>query len=332
MGRESYFDRVTTLLNTYIEDASCVWSVATFGAIAEYHNTSDNPPILMRQNNALTLTSDQGGMRVRYQPDMRVVAYEGLSKIPTLWSQGVSLCLPADRAHMHGNSVITQLGPDTHAIHATHQGMRMFDLGIGAPHMDACVRTDDNRLIDLLHKFAGKPLFGDSHELVMALVEISPTRVFSSALARIEVHTPIPTSDSETPDGAHTHVLPDLLVHGRTHAATVPIPEGWLPGLNLFPSNPARNAHGNAKDFHLPTHAAFQAIMTKFADPEVVAMKNNVLHAVLGGRNPDTMTMPKTRLLRTALRVALRQLTFTHGSSINLDAWVTAFEPNNGDD
>ena len=322
-------NKIIKFLNSQADRATCVWTVATFGAIAEYHITPEAPVTVLRQDNALTLTSDQGGMRVTYHPRMRLVAYEGLSKVPTLWSQGVSLCLPKDQAKMTGNAVITERGPDTHAIRSDGQGMRMFDLGIGAPHMDACVRTENTDLIDLFHKFRGTPLFDDGcHELVAALVERSPTRVFSSALARIEVHTPIPTSDSETPHGAHTHVLPDLLAHGRTHAATIPIPDGWLPGLNLFPPNPARSTDGNAKDFDLPTHDAFQAIMADFADPDVIAMKDRVRTAVLEGRGPETVDNPASRPLRTALRVALRQIRFTDGTSDNLDAWLAAFEPN----
>ncbi|MBT3558921.1 MAG: hypothetical protein HN644_13525 [Rhodospirillales bacterium] len=315
-------------LNAQADNATCVWSVATFGAIAEYHSTPEAPASGLRQDKALTLTSDQGGMRVTYHPGMTLVAYEGLSKVPTLWSQGVSLCLPADQAKMAGNAVITERGPDTHAIRSDGQGMRMFDLGIGAPHMDACVRTEDTDLIDLFHRFQGKPLFDGCQELVTALVERSPTRVFSSALARIEVHTPIPTSDSETPHGAHTHILPDLLAHGRTHAATIPIPDGWLPGLNLFPPNPARGTDGNAKGFDLPTHDAFQAIMADFADSGVITIKDRVRTAVLDGRGPETMGKLDSRLRRTALRVALRQIRFTDGASDNLNAWLAAFEPN----
>jgi hypothetical protein len=328
MAHQAAHDKAVALLNAQADRPESVWSVATFGAIAEYHGTPDNPSTVSRQNDLLTLTSDQGGVRIAYHPAMRVVAYEGLSKIPELWSQGISVCLPTDQANMHGNSRITELGPETRAIRSDGQGMRLFDLGLGAAHMDACVRTDDQDLIDLFHKYRGMPLFTGCDDLVATLVERSPTRVFASKLARIEVHTAIPTSDSVTPHGAHTHVLPDLLVHGRSFAATVPIPDGWLPCLNLFPPNAARNTSGNAKGFHLPTHNAFQAIMTDYADPDVVAMKNNVAHAVLGGRGPETMDQPDSRHLRTALRIALRQIRFTHGSSENLEAWATTFEPN----
>ncbi len=320
------------LLVSQAQDQTCVWSVATFGAIAEYHGTKDAPITMHSDGAGLKLTSGQGGMQLTYHPDMRLIAYEGLSKIPSLWSQGISLCLPAKPARMRENTTVTALGPDAQAIDPTSQDMLRFDLGVGAVHMDACVRTDDDALIDLFAKYDGMPLFDGCDELIAALLHRSPTRVFSSALARIEVHTPIPASDSETPHGAHTHVLPELLAHGRAHAATIPIPEGWFPGLNLFPANPARNHEGNPKNFDLATHEKFQTIMSTFADPEVTAIKKAVHDAVLNGRSPETMDIPHTRVLRTALRVSLRQLRHTHGNTDVLEAWCDRFEVNSDTD
>ena len=51
-------------------------------------------------------------------------------------------------------------------------------------------------------------------------------------MGRVEVFQPIPSPDGKSPEGPHTHVLPRLLAHGRLNAATVPVPDGWLAGLD----------------------------------------------------------------------------------------------------
>ena len=76
------------------------------------------------------------------------------------------------------------------------------------------------------------------------LLETNPHRVFISRIGRIEVYQPIPPPSGKSPDGPHTHVLPKLLKSGRTHAATEPIPEGWIPCAHLYPQHPARDAGG----------------------------------------------------------------------------------------
>jgi hypothetical protein len=109
------------------------------------------------------------------------------------------------------------------------------------------------------------------------LPALSPHRVFVSRLGRIEVYQPIPPPDGASPDGPHTHVLPRLLERGRSHAATVPIPTGWVAGVTLYPPHPLRHSSGRPVDFDAARHAAFQSLMERYGSPEMVAGKRAAL-------------------------------------------------------
>ncbi|MBC8445011.1 MAG: hypothetical protein H8D75_00070 [Rhodospirillaceae bacterium] len=194
------------------------------------------------------------------------------------------------------------------------------------------MRAADVELADVLRGHAGHSLFEGDADALHAIHAHSPDRVFTSPLGRIEVATPIAPEDGETATGPHTHVLPELLATGRTHAATVPIPDNYLPCMNLFPPNPARDERGDARSFDEGDHRVFQAILAKYGDPAANAIKQQVIEAIAAGHSPDQAPQPESRSLsrieRTALRVTLRQLRYTAGHSPVLEEWFRVFESN----
>jgi hypothetical protein len=105
------------------------------------------------------------------------------------------------------------------------------------------------------------------------LPALSPHRVFISAAGRIEVYQPIPPPTGKSPDGPHTHVLPRLLARGRSHAATVPIPSGWVVAMTLYPPHPLRQGSGQPIAFDPARHAAFQTLMERYGAPALMAGK-----------------------------------------------------------
>jgi hypothetical protein len=68
-----------------------------------------------------------------------------------------------------------------------------------------------------------------------AIGRSSPTRILVSALARLEVHQPIPPPGGRSPEGPHSHLLPQFLKEGRAHAPGSPLPAGLYCGLSLYP-------------------------------------------------------------------------------------------------
>src|SRR5262249_29540444 len=153
----------------------------------------------------------------------------------------------------------------------------------------------------------------------------SPHRVFISRVGRVEVYQAIPNAGGSSPIGPHTHVLPNLLAHRRTHAATEQIPEGWIPCAHLYPAHAARDAMGRSRPFDSARHRAFQDMLRRFGDPKFVALKERVVAAIAAGEDPSVVTITESRFARTNVRVALRQYKAEHALPV-LSAWTAAHE------
>ena len=184
----------------------------------------------------------------------------------------------------------------------------LFDLGLGALQVDVCIRVADPKVTAELLSHAGRPLFEPGNPAMSVILASSPHRVFASRLGRIEVFQPIPPPTGQSPEGPHTHVLPKLLQHRRTHSATEPVPVGWIPCAHLYPPHPVTDGSGHARAFDWGRHEAFQEMLRRFGDPELVSLKQRVVAAVAAGGDPSTVPVIDNRFARTNIRVVLRQL------------------------
>ncbi len=154
---------------------------------------------------------------------------------------------------------------------------------------------------------------------------MSPTRVFISRLGRVEVRTPIPNPDGRTPGGPHTHVLPDLFRHRRTHSANVPLPVGVVPGAEIFPASAIHDEHGRRAPFDLIRHETFESLFVQYGDPACSKAKADTFASVRADAPPRDVSS-YSRAQRLARRVALRQLAQTDGPSTGLTAWREMFD------
>lgn len=320
---------LTALVRQMLADAGAGWTIGTFGAVAEFHHVADDPPpVVAVTDESQEVVTARGGIRVSLVAGVRAVAYESLGGPPYGWLHALAFCLPHADAAMGGRTVLTELGPDREALRDTERGARMFDMGLGAPHIDFCVRTIDGALIEVLRRAAGTSLLAPGDQTMAAIVAASPHRVCRSRLGRIEVYQPIPPPlpGARSPVGPHTHVLPDLLKSRRTHSANAPIPDGWVPALTLHPANPVFTSLGQPKPFDAAAHAAFQSLLRAYGLPDIVFEKERIARAVLAGEKPQAYTAASSRAARTAARVALRQLFHTHATDANLQPWLAAFD------
>jgi hypothetical protein len=264
----------------------------------------------------------RGGIRIELRPDMRPFAFETTTK--DSWNHRIALCLPEEQCAMHERTVLTELGSDGDALHERDHDAVLFDLGLGARQVDCCVRVGDTEVAALLRAHCGQLVFGSP--AMGIILAANPHRVFLSRLGRVEVFQPIPPPDGKSPDGPHTHVLPGLLRHRRTHAATEPIPDGLIPCAHVYPAHPAKDAMGHARPFDRTRHDAFQAILRRYGDPTFLALKQQVMNAVATGADPSAVAMPEQRFARTNVRVTLRQLKAQHEAEPSLQAWLAAHE------
>ncbi|MGU3465729.1 DUF6925 family protein [Methylobacterium sp. C33D] len=295
-GAGSAVDR---LLRDQLADPACPWSLGGYGAAAVFAREPGEPAWPL-EDDAIGLRTARGALAVRAHPDLRPFAYE--TGFADGWSQSVALCLPAAACATGRCTVLTELGPDGAAIRPEDRAARLFDLGLGLRAADACIRTADPERIAGLRALAGRPLLAAGAAAMPSAVISGLDQIVITRIGRVEVFAP-GDDRAAAASGPRCHVLPRLLRLGRTHAATAPIPPGWVPCGTLHPAHPARDGAGRPVPFDAGRHAAFGRILDRWGDPALVALRR----AVLGGRDPDP-SRAVGRAARSAIRAARAQL------------------------
>jgi hypothetical protein len=312
------------LITEQLADVEAQWSLGTFGAIAEFMRDADEPAEILQSEILCAVVTPRGGIRLTAHPDLRPVAFETVTT--QAWSQRVAFCLPQGASAMSGRSVLTEVGPDNEALRAEDRGAVLFDLGLGVLQVDCCIGTADRQLATSLRAHAGRPLFAPGNPAMGLILAASPHRVFVTRAGRAEVYQTIPQAGGKAPEGPHTHVLPKLLAHRRTHAATEPIPSGLVSCAHLYPAHPLRDGYGRARAFDAARYGAFQRLLSRHGDIEHVRMKRNVLKAISAGAAPGAIAMPADRFAQASIRIALRQIKASEGTSPGLTTWFAAHD------
>ena len=205
------------IVRRHLADPASRWSVGTYGAIGEFDYeaaeaglTLDLERLLVSTPRGSLAIADLAGVQAFALIDTRERVRE------------VAFCT-------------TRMGARRAAI--TALDALTYDLGVAAPHVDLLVRVEagDIATSAALGAAAGQSLFAAGHGAGAAIGRASPTRILVSAVARLEVHQPIPPPGGRSPDGPHTHLLPHLLAEGRTRAPHSPLPDGLYCGLSLYP-------------------------------------------------------------------------------------------------
>ena len=300
-------DSVAELLLTSLADPGTAWSLGSFGAIAEFMR-DPGEEVLALPDDRLGMATARGAIALTPSPELRPVAYE--TAVASGWNQAIALCLPESACAMSRRRVVTELGPDREAARPEDRAGILFDLGLDLLAVDACVRASDPEAIACLRSGVGLPLFDHANPIGPRLVAMSPHRVFLARIGRVEVYAPIPAPGGTSPEGPHTHVLPKLLRSGRTHAATTPVPEGWVPCAGIHPAHPYKDMMGERITFDAARYEAFQILLERWGDPELLAIKR--------GGEPAGGTVPSRHAL-AARRIADAQARSLRGESIAPD-------------
>jgi len=284
----------------------------------------DEPVTFHRSGTALSAVTARGGVRVSAHVGLRPIASE--SPAAAAWSHRVALCMPRELGRMSNRRVLTEIGPDAEALRAEEREDILFDLGLGLLQVDALVRTSDPAVVAALRRHVGKSVLATDSGAMGVIVRANPHRVFVSPVGRVEVFQPIPPPNGISPDGPHTHVLPKLLAHGRTHAASEPLPDDMVPCAHCYPPNAVRDDHGRPRQFDPESHFAFQALLERYGDPERLALKKRVMNCVSAGHQPFAITAEGDRFSRATVRVTLRQLQAAETRSPTLAAWLAVYD------
>jgi len=312
------------LVADQLADPQAQWSLGTFGAIAEFMRDADEQAEVVRGELSASVVTPRGGIRLLARPDIRPVAFETITT--QAWSQRVAFCLPEPASAMNRREKLTELGPDAEALRGVDRGAVLFDLGLGVHQADCCIRTAEAELITALRSHLGRALFEPGNPAMGLILRDNPHRVFVTRAGRAEVYQNIPSPGGTAPDGPHTHVLPKLLAHKRRHAATEPIPRGFVSCAHLYPAHPLRDGYGRALPFDALRYTAFQRLLSRYGNIEHVRLKRNVAKALNAGAGPEAIAMPGDRFAQATIRVALRQIKASEGPSPRLTAWFAAHD------
>jgi hypothetical protein len=317
---------IADVVHRHMEKPSTSWSIGSFGAIAEFHLESDEAVTRELSSSGGVILTERGGISIELMGECQPAPYEILRRGNHRWLHGVNLCLPENLAARTGRQGLTELGADQAALRPEDRNDILFDMGLGIAHVDVCIRTADKEFLAVLRSHLGDSILTGDNPVMAAIKSNSPHRVFQSNAGRVEVYQGIGSSTKgiPTPQGPHTHVLPRLLQHRRTHAANISVPAGHYPSLSMFPANPTSDELGNLRPFDAVDHREFQELIDVFADPDIVRLKERVIDAVREGEDPWIGSLDRQE--RIAIRVTLRQLYWTDGVSTSLSNWLGAFE------
>ena len=314
---------ITAVLEQHLNLATSSFSIGSFGAIAEFHRTP-NEPIVIDKADQLKMMTQRGAIQIKIPANVHPIAYESLSKNHQRWQQGVAFCLPKTQAKMSRRNVLTELGPDKDAINVADSDSILFDMGVDTFNIDFCIRTSDKALIDLLRHSEGHPFSELSNNLVNEVINKSPNRVVLSKLGRVEIYQPI--GKDKTPQGPHTHLLPKLLAKKITHSANTPIPKDFVPCLTLHPANPLLDQFGQDMPFNESRFKQFTALLNQWGIVDCNDVKKSLAQAVLSDTIPSDYPKPQTREARATLRVTLRQMQQQGRYHPHINKWSEYFD------
>lgn len=228
-GREEIAAHVARTLR----ERAGTWILGVHGAVGEFNSDPDEPLSVHVGEEAVEATSPRAAIRLRIDGRVRALEiHRGDDRPPML-----VLAVPRARLSLPVNAGLTALGPDGEAIRSEDRARDRFDLGLGRRVGRFTLRLAAGDLADRLNACEGMALDALLARHGAALVAESPARVVETALGRVEVATPIPPPGGRSPEGPHTHLLPDQLRAGRESPIDPPLPDAYAPGAVLHPGS-----------------------------------------------------------------------------------------------
>lgn len=271
------------VLHRAMADPAAAWSLGGYGAGATFRREAGEPagapcggrPGLVTPRGALVLAEADTLVPVAYETALGGGA----------WSQALALCRPFPGLSPAPAPRVSELGLDAEAARAADRDGVLFCLGLPLRQARLLARVRGAAVL-ALRAACGGPV---DAALWAALPGLGATLVAAHGRARIEVVLP------DAHPGPRAHWFDKLLRQGRLHAATAPIPAGLAPVIHLHPPHPLMDDGYDGE-----RHAAFQALLARWGDPALVALKRRILAGEDG-------IVPETRTARGAARVARAQ-------------------------
>lgn len=212
------------------------WTAGVSGAIAEFCISPGEPCEIEAKADSIRAFTTRGAIAFDLSGHIRAFSIRS-----DVGRDLIVLATPRGRARSFLATGLARIGPDRDAIHARNRDEILYDFGLNRTSAGFGVRTASPRLIARLDGVAGLdwrqflPLIGGE------LQEVSPTRVVRHSIGRIEVFTTIPLPEGASPEGPHTHFLPDFLTEEREAPAPIDLPEAYVACAVYHPPRPDGN-------------------------------------------------------------------------------------------
>ncbi len=286
-------------LGTYLKENDYAVSIGGVGAIAEYEN-----PIFQLEETETLLTisskNKNGAMKAKISQDFRVVAKEILSNKSRLWNQEIIINSIEHNSVKATGGVLRELGKDANPLEEHHKDHILFDLGVGLRNSLFCIRTCHDELIALMRGYIGKKITTTQHPILEAIVDVSPTRVVSSKIGRIEVYQKI--SRVRTPKGPHTHLLPKLLSLTSKQSEDNSPSTKSLPMITFYPKRRSRH-----DPYGIKSCQNFNRLLRIFGDRDYYRAKNLAISGLLKNDLAENLRCFQSSIEKTALKITLLQ-------------------------
>lgn len=284
---------IVQVIHDYIADTETDWRI---GERAIFSRGLDEEADISLDHAGGAIIGNSGAVRITAVANTRLAPVEAV--MGETWSRAALLCLRCGDAAMANRTVLTELGNDMLAARPVDRLGHLFDLGLGVPEADCCIRTADPDLCEALRVRAGDSI-ADGDPLYNVIDAADADYVTVSRLGRIESF-----GLNQTP----------------RNSLNLPAPDGYAACLAFVPPQQAVNAA-----FDEATYGAFRILYGIFADPVLVHLKADAMNGVRSGAAPGSVAAASDEQ-RAAVRVALRQIERLDGPSEALAQWRQAFE------
>lgn len=210
-----------------IVDRMGTWVTGMPGALAEFPCTAGREASVHMAPDELIGRADDSQFRLRASDRLRAFAFE----------KGGPIVIGFSRARIDDTpaATFTPLGADVNAIDPRNASDALYDFGLARRFSRFCIRTGNADFATTLNGLAGLPWNEVFQQAGARILAESPARIVESQLCRIEVYSPIPPPGGSSPDGAHTHFLPQFIALGEEIPAGLALPDYAAPVAIFYP-------------------------------------------------------------------------------------------------
>lgn len=226
-------ERIRSFVVESLSPGAGTWVLGIFGAVAEFCVGPDEACEMIAEGGRVAALTPRGALR--FDLSDRVRALAAPMNVGGMTKEIVVLAVPVGGIDRRAGDGLAVLGPDREAIRPCDREDRLFDLGLGGRAAGFGVRTPDLGLARELEGRAGQRWPELLPGVGARLVATSPHRVVRVPIGRAEVFAPIPLPGDQSPDGPHTHLLPNHLAAGRETPPGLDVPAAFVPCAIFYP-------------------------------------------------------------------------------------------------